>query len=780
MSHPVKTNSNVQSQNPVVITGAAIISSLGLTRQETWTNILAGKNGFTKLSALEIPLPDDKDGGQAVDLPGDYLPDQPREVRYLSRAIADALQDANPSWPTIPLSYPSNRIACLLGTTLHGMRSAGQFLRSNNLDFLRNFLAGDTIKQSLNSLETDQCIATGFMGTTCSACSSSLGSIAMAVTMLETNQADLVIAGGYDTISEYVYGGFNSLRLVADGPLKPFTRNRKGMKLAEGYGIVILERRSDALLRHANILANIVGWGESADAHHLTQPHPQGDGAARAIRMALKHADIQPQQVDLIAAHATGTPDNDSGEHAAFSAVFGDHLKNIAVTAFKSHLGHTLGGAGAIELILSATALQNQIIPHVANVQSDELEFAELNLITKSPQQANINISLNTSLGFGGANTCVILQKSEPTTLHTVSALPSNSTKHRVYITGVGVIAPGLIGNEAFIARLHENDATPILADTGAIADPELEALLNARRIRRMSAYVKLTLASANIALAHAGITDIPTFAADCAAILGSTHGSANFSAAYYRQIIDEGLIAANPAMFAEAVPNAGAAQLSLMLGIKGACQTIIGTRTSGVDALSLAALRIADGTWNHAIVSAGEEYSDLVNLAYTHCNLKSSPGSSTGFVTGAGAVTFILESEQSVAARNARPLALIRDGCHRSMGSARVLESLAEVISSLSANATQRPAFIGSSCNTWIDQAEAIAFRKAGVHACPSTYGMLAETFSASSFYSIAAAILASTGKYKFFANNSRAAVVTDFNGNVSGVQFDLLQPAK
>ena len=156
-------------------------------------------------------------------------------------------------------------------------------------------------------------------------------------------------------------------------------------------------------------LATILGWGESADAHHLTQPHPQGDGAARAIAAAIERAGLTPDDIDLIAAHATGTPDNDAGEYAAFSRVFGARLPQVPVVAFKSHLGHTLGGAGAVELILSAMALRDQMVPACANVRADDIEFPGLRLATGQPRSATIRATLNTSLGFGGANTCVIL-----------------------------------------------------------------------------------------------------------------------------------------------------------------------------------------------------------------------------------------------------------------------------------------------------------------------------------------------------------------------------------
>ncbi len=762
----------------VVITGAGLLCSLGLSPQATWEAVLAGKCGMGPMGAMEQALAAGKDGGQALDLPDSFAPQLPREARYLRRAIGDALADA---CITTPLPYPARRCACMVGTTLHGMRAAGRFMRGGDFGELRNFLAGDTLRMAIEGYGIG-----GMTATTCSACSSSLGSVALGVTLLQTKQADLVIAGGYDTISEYVYGGFGSLRLVAEGPLRPFAKDRQGMKLAEGYGIVVLERADDARRRGVRALAAIAGWGESADSHHLTQPHPQGDGAARAIRQAVTRAGLSAHEIDLVAAHATGTPDNDLSEHAALASVFGQRLPEIPVVAFKSHLGHTLGGAGAVELILSAMALRDQVVPVCANVRKEEVEFANLKLSTGEVHKAAIRHTLNTSLGFGGSNACVVLgpEGESAKRVHPKSG-------QEVLITGIGVVLPKIVGNEALVARLNDLESPAWERDAGAVAEESLEGLLSARRVRRMSDYVKLTLAAATLACRDARIEDMAAFAQECGAVLGTMHGSSNYSNAYYSQIVKEGLGAANPMLFAEAVPNGGAAQLSLMLGLKGACQAVIGTRTAGLDALALAAARISSGEWDRAIVGAGEEYCSVVNEAYRHCGLAAAGaggvpfGNERGFTIGAGAVLLVLESREQMQRRGGRARGRIdatagaasaqRSGAIEA--AAQVLEELGEVGHVMS-----------SACGTWVDRAEAAAIRRGGGNAVVSTMcGHVAETFSATPLIGMAAVLLskrmpkllglaAGRAAREDEAMQSFISLCTDFSGSCSGVRVSVL----
>jgi 3-oxoacyl-[acyl-carrier-protein] synthase II len=661
--------------NEICITGLGIAACLGLDVETIWQHVRRGESGIGPMPALESPLPPGGDGGQAPELPSDFWPELPREARYLRWTIDAALHDADfgledtPVTPrgtegtgprrqrTAALQVNASRISLLLGTTLHGMRAGGEFLRTGDYSHLNAFLAGDVVRVATRGLAIG-----GLAATTCSACSSSLGAIAMAVTLLEAGEADLVIAGGYDAVSEYAYAGFAALRLISEGPLRPFARDRAGMKVAEGYGVVVLERRRDAERRGATIRAVVAGWGESADAFHLTRPHPEGVGALAAMRQAVDRAGIAPAELDMIAAHATGTIENDNSEAAAITALLSNAPREVAVVGLKSHLGHTLGGAGAVELALSAMAIRDCMVPPTANY--GDVEYSSVHVKSLLVER-DVRYTLNTSLGFGGANTCVVLRAPDcasgpsprtrgearrgasgdstseaPETRATHAPLLTSplSTEARdqkangadVVITGIGVIAPGAIGNDAFLSLARSTHSI----DRRTIDDAEYEPLVpNARRLRRMSTYVKLSICAATMAAREAKLLDSPSMLKEAGAILGTTHGSAGYCYEYYEQIVREGMLAANPMLFAEGVPNAAAAQMSLTLGLTGACQTIVGTRTAGLDALRLAALRIATGEAERVIVCAAEESHAILDAAYAACGGKPSVSVAVAFV---------------------------------------------------------------------------------------------------------------------------------------------------
>ena len=647
----------------VVIAGADMATSLGADRHETWTRVCAGETNFVPMTAIEqSPAAGIPHGGQAPALPATFHPNLQRAPRYLRWVIDGALADAG-----LPRGdstrWPALRIGVVLGTTLHGIRPAGRFLRSGQPHDLQGFLAGDVLAAATVGLPINATTLT-----TCSACSSGLNAVALGVTLLRSGEVDMVIAAGYDPVSEYVFAGFNSLRLISSTTHRPFATDREGMKIAEGYAAVVLERRDDERLRRGNAsrpLATIAGFGESADANHLTQPLQDGSQAGRAITVASVDARVSLSEVHLISAHATATPANDAAEAASLSYAFGS-AKPPAIVGFKSHLGHTLGAAGLVELILSASAMNDQVLPPTANVPAASVAFPHVQLnTTGSASPATVNHTLTMSLGFGGANHAMMLERPAVTDSNTGGRTatdsharsPRSQPRHDVWITGVGVVLPHAAGNDAFASVTNLASLDVNARDGEAIADGDIAHLINARRTRRLNRFVKLSLAAAGEACRTAGLTDLRAIGDRASVLFGSTHGAVSYCESFYRQVVDEGIDAANPMLFAEGVPNVASAHLSMSLGVTGSCQTIIGTRTAGLDAIRLAAMRIAEGRCDLAITGAAEEGN--ATSADVYRTLLDDPS----FTMGEGAVVLILESAASAVARGAAPLGSIDAG---------------------------------------------------------------------------------------------------------------------
>lgn len=773
-----------QRFDEIVVTGMGLVSCLGLDAERTWAEVRRGRCGLGLLRSLESRLNPDKGGGEAPEPPEGFGSGESREVVFLRRALNEAVGQSIGAGQGLD---PAARVGIVMGTTLHGMRRAGEFLRSGDPEALRGFLGPAVLREATAGLILAGRAFDGPVLTTCAACSSGLSSVGLALTLLRAGELDLVIAGGYDPVSEYAHAGFDSLRVVATGPVRPFCRGREGMKVSEGYGVLVLESAETAAARGGRPLAAIRGYGESADAHHLTLPHPEGDGAASAVEQALTRAGSEPGEVGLISAHATATPNNDAAEYAAFSRVFGPSLPSVPVVAFKSHLGHTLGGAGAVELILSILAMRDGVVPPTANVTAADIEFPGLALNCGAERAARIDLTLNTSLGFGGANTCVVAGR-----VGAGGRAAALGGVDEVAITGVGVVVPGAVGNAAFVARFAKTRERPGAGESGAIDESSYQHLLASRRVRRMSDYEKLTLAATTLALEDAAVAGDREFAESCSALLGTTHGSTGFSEAYYGQIVREGPAAANPVLFAEGVPNAASAQLSLMLGLKGGCQTIIGSRTAGLDALRLAALRVASGEWERAIVGAAEEYSPLLDRAYGHCGLarrgewEPAFDAAGGFVIGAGAITFILERKRAAMDRGARVRGTVVRGAAASDGGAGSVSAVERVLVGLGPERSPSVPVLGSANATWIDRAEADGVRKSREGRSPrSIYGWVPEMFSAGPLAGLAALVLTGRGPTPVGPGRREAdpeagggvwdIIGTDYAGAVAGVRVAL-----
>jgi 3-oxoacyl-[acyl-carrier-protein] synthase II len=253
--------------------------------------------------------------------------------------------------------------------------------------------------------------------TVVTACASGTNAIGEAFRILQRNDADIMVAGGTEApITPLSLAGFSSMKALStrnDEPHKasrPFDKDRDGFVMGEGAGVMILETLDHALKRNAHIYAEVIGYGTTADAYHLTQPAPEGEGAARAMKAAIDDAGIKPGQVDYINAHGTSTPLNDKFETLAIKNAFGEHAYNLAISSTKSMTGHLLGAAGAVEMIATVFTVTSGEIPPTINYDCADPE-CDLNYVPNKSVKKDISIAMSNSMGFGGHNACVIVKK---------------------------------------------------------------------------------------------------------------------------------------------------------------------------------------------------------------------------------------------------------------------------------------------------------------------------------------------------------------------------------
>lgn len=395
----------------VVVTGVGIVTAHGIGKESNWARIKSGASGIRRIVSFDSSKYRGKTGGEAGDL-RDITPLYHLKEKRLDRAsyllihtTREALSDAN-----INTAIKDVPVILSLGTTLGGMLSGEIFHKevierglsrariSHVFDYLAHYQAINLFKEL--ELKGDYFILSN-------ACASGTDAIGHAFNAIRQGAYDVAICGGYDVMSEFSFAGFNSLMAITPTLCMPFDKKREGLVLGEGAGILVLEEVGHAVGRNARILGEIAGYGASADACHLTSPEPSGTGAAIAINKALKDAGYP--QIDYINAHGTGTKYNDIMETNAIVRVFGDAAREIPVSSIKPMIGHLLGGAGAVEAIVSLLSIIHKTLPPNINYKTPDPECA-LNIVTE-PLESNVKTVLSNSFGFGGSNASIIIRE---------------------------------------------------------------------------------------------------------------------------------------------------------------------------------------------------------------------------------------------------------------------------------------------------------------------------------------------------------------------------------
>jgi 3-oxoacyl-[acyl-carrier-protein] synthase II len=396
----------------VAVTGIGMVTSIGTGRQSFWDAILAGHCGFGPVRSFDTQLYDVHIGAEVSDFcPRDYLDGDPATMGRTSQlAIAAsrlALQDGSFNLA----EADRNHVGVCVGTTSGEPQYIEKFddhYMEGRLDRVgREFVNGYPchlvpfhIARELELGGEAMMIPT--------ACAAGNYAISHACDLLRSGKADAMLAGGADSFSRITYTGFARLGAIAPALCQPFDRNRKGMIPGEGAAMLLLEPTHKAAARGAHIYCEIAGYGLSCDAHHMTAAHPEGEGAARAMRLALQQSGIRPEDVDYISAHGTGTATNDRLETIAVKKAFGEHAYKVPISSVKSMLGHTMGAASAIEAAVCALAITCGRIPPTMHWQDRDSE-CDLDYVPNAAREHKVRVAMNNAYAFGGNNSSLIL-----------------------------------------------------------------------------------------------------------------------------------------------------------------------------------------------------------------------------------------------------------------------------------------------------------------------------------------------------------------------------------
>ncbi len=408
----------------VVITGLGCVTPVGTGKEDFWVNIKSGVSGIDKITRFDYTNYQTQIAGEVKDFtPEDYI--SKKELKKMDRftqfamvasklAVADSELDLD--------SIDRNRMGTVIGTGIGGVETI-EAQHKNLLEKGNRRVSPFFIPMMIGNMAAGQvAIEFGAKGPStniCTACASGTNSVGDAFKIIQRGDADIMIAGGTEAaVAEFAVAGFCNMKAMStnnDNPQqasRPFDKDRDGFVMGEGCGILILEELESAKKRNAKIYVEIVGYGMTSDAYHITTPAENGEGAARSMQVAINDAGIEPSQIDYINAHGTSTYYNDLYETMAIKSVFGEYAKDVSVSSTKSMTGHLLGASGAIEAIVCALAIKDNFVPPTINLENPG-EGMDLDYTPNKGKERVINYALSNSLGFGGHNATIVLKKYE-------------------------------------------------------------------------------------------------------------------------------------------------------------------------------------------------------------------------------------------------------------------------------------------------------------------------------------------------------------------------------
>jgi len=632
------------------ITGLGLVTPLGVGVEQTWAALVRGDRAIGPIGLFDARGQRVSIAGEVASIP--WSSHVPGRSAAWSRTSVMAAAAAREAMTEARLDTRRARVGLVVGGTTGGMLETEQLLarihaEPGRSDALAGMLAhpltatGDFLHGALGPFARVRTLS--------SACSSGANAIVVAASWLLAGEVDAVVAGGSDGLCRLTLSGFNALAALDEVPCRPFDRRRRGTSLGEGAGFLVLESAERAGARGARPIGELAGWAVGSEAHHVTNPAPDGTVVASMIERAIARAGLVAADIDYVNAHGTGTRLNDAMEAAALARALGSERLRVAVSSSKGQIGHTLGAAGAIEAAITTLAVARRTLVPTAGLDEPDPAFELAHVPHVGREVPRVRAALSNAFGFGGMDTVLVITEPELVSRGQgrARAVPPRSTAREVQavaVTGVSVFGPA--------GRLGAEECGELPGKRFALDAPvDPDAYLDAARARRLDRAARLGAVAVGHLFAQSGA---PT--ADAGLLLGSTFANVDASAAFMRRIFEKGARAASPAEFPNLVPSAAVGHVSIYAGLHGPAFATADLAVSGESAFVQASQLVQAGEAPRIVAGAVEPRSGNVQRVVSGL-FEQTPSHSTAARADL-AVAILLEAEGLARARGARVLA--------------------------------------------------------------------------------------------------------------------------
>jgi 3-oxoacyl-[acyl-carrier-protein] synthase II len=645
----------------VMVTGVGAITSQGAGADRLWEGVRAGRVAIRPVKNL--PMTGLRTAlGAEVQVPAipvhDYAVDGGTREPSLDFALVAAEEAMAASGLVTGDPVPPERWGVVYGSCNGGLVSAEALMRAEESGTEPSWRLGLLV--SPQSAAEALASAFGIRGPVLSvntACASGAHALAHAVEFIRNGRADAVLVGGSDSLAGTTFAGFNSLESLAVSPAAPYSRDRDGLTLGEGAGMLVLAREDVVRAGGTPVLAEVLGYGLSADGYHPTAPHPEGDGAARAIGAALAAAGVAPRDVGYVNGHGTGTAKNDPAEVSGVRKALGEAADTVALSSTKSMVGHLLGAAGAVESIVTVLALRDGVAPPTAGFTQADPQCA-LDVVPNTARPLATDVAASNNFAFAGANACVVFGRGSARSAGAAAGRRA-AAPEPVVVTGAAALSPAGTTLEDLASAYRTG--TPLEQGQPWLrVDLDADAYVPARQRRRLDRLSLLAVAAAGTALQHAALDTVERPAHRIGVVLGTGLGPMESMERFARPLIHGGPGLANPAVFPNTVYNAAAGQVAMLLGLTGVTSTVTVTHAAGAAALAVARDLLRSGAADAVVCLAVDAPTDTIARAYRRLPLFAEAAGGAHRLAEGG-YALVLEQQAAARTRGARILGELR-----------------------------------------------------------------------------------------------------------------------